>query len=305
MGDGETRYSKDRKSNEQIEASKITSNENIASQNLEFQRENLAWQKAVQEEEWNREDSTYQRTVADARAAGVSPLALQGLNDSGEIVPTEALHNDMHYDQKGLFNRGEEGEAILNAVQSSISQMANLASMTSQLYSQNLANEQQRLQNQYLAETMTNRLDSSYYDARSKKYASDISYFNAADSARREHYNANFGFFSGMSDSDKAFQLAAKKLGYIDFLPGNKQSTFYDKNGYVTGNTYYDNVGYNNPASYATMILSAMATDKLMEYASSLLKGKTNITTNDYSNHTENKNEYYHQKNQTWNGLNK
>lgn len=304
MGDGETRYSKDRKSNEQIEANKITSNENVASQNLEFQRENLAWQKAVQEEEWNREDSTYQRTVADARAAGVSPLALQGLNDSGEIVPTEALHNDMHYDQKGLFNRGEEGEAILNAVQSSIAQMANLASTTSQLYSQNLANEQQRLQNQYLAQTLDNRVSAQTYDTQSKKYGVDINYANAADAMRREHHNAAFGFFNGMSDGEKAFQLAAKKMGFVSPDPFHQQTVYYDKDGRYSDSTSYNLVNYNNPASYATMMLSAMATDKLMEYASSLLKGKTNITTNDYSNHTENKNEYYHQKNQ-WNGFNK
>lgn len=304
MGDGETRYSKDRKSNEQIEANKITSNENVASQNLEFQRENLDWQKAVQQEEWNREDTTYQRTVADARAAGVSPLALQGLNDSGEVVPTEALHNDMHYDQKGLFNRGEEGEAILNAVQSSIGQMANLASMTSQLYSQNLANEQQRLQNQYLASTLDNRVSSVAYDTHTKKYGADISYFNAADASRRERHHAAFGFFDGMSDGEKAFQLAAKKMGFVVDDPRSLETVWYDRNGKYSDSTSYDRLMYNNPASYATMMLSAMATDKLMEYASSLLKGKTNITTNDYSNHTENKNEYYHQKNQ-WNGFNK
>lgn len=76
-----------------------TNNKNydVAMQNLGFQRENLDYQKALQQQIFDREDTQYQRTLADMRAAGISPLAMQGLDGTGDVVNTEALQNTAQF----------------------------------------------------------------------------------------------------------------------------------------------------------------------------------------------------------------
>lgn len=49
-------------------------------------QEQLDYTKATQQETWRREDTSYQRTVADLQAAGLSPLAMNGTNDAGAVV---------------------------------------------------------------------------------------------------------------------------------------------------------------------------------------------------------------------------
>lgn len=78
-----------------------TTNNKIAKQNLKFQEKQLDYQKALQQEIFNREDTAHRREVNDLRQAGINPLATanggQGLG-AGAIVNTEAMHND--YEQK-------------------------------------------------------------------------------------------------------------------------------------------------------------------------------------------------------------
>lgn len=74
-------------------------NKAIADQNLAFQRENLDYQKALQQQLFEREDTSYQRTVSDMRAAGLSPLSMQNTNGAGEVVSTQALNNDYQAQQ--------------------------------------------------------------------------------------------------------------------------------------------------------------------------------------------------------------
>lgn len=46
----------------------------------------MDYTKQVQQETWRREDTSYQRSVADLQAAGLSPLAMNGTNDAGSVV---------------------------------------------------------------------------------------------------------------------------------------------------------------------------------------------------------------------------
>ena len=66
------------------------SNERMASalnqQNMDIFNKQMDYTKAVQQQQYEREDSSYQRTVADLQASGLSPLAMSGTNGAGSVV---------------------------------------------------------------------------------------------------------------------------------------------------------------------------------------------------------------------------
>ncbi|QCS36788.1 DNA pilot protein [Tortoise microvirus 104] len=53
---------------------------------MRIYQEQADYTKAVQQETWNREDTAYQRAVADAKSAGLSPLAISGGASAGSIA---------------------------------------------------------------------------------------------------------------------------------------------------------------------------------------------------------------------------
>lgn len=70
-------------------------NKDIANQNLQFQNENLQYQKNLQKQIFAREDNAVQRRVDDLVAAGLSPtLAAGSAANAGQAIETQALHND-------------------------------------------------------------------------------------------------------------------------------------------------------------------------------------------------------------------
>lgn len=74
-------------------------NRDINLQNIHFQEKNLEYQKDLQKQIFEREDTAYQRKVNDLIAAGINPAVAAGGSGSaaGAIVNTQAPHNDMRY----------------------------------------------------------------------------------------------------------------------------------------------------------------------------------------------------------------
>ena len=104
-------------------------NNRIAAQNLSFQKENLEYQKDLQQQIFNREDTAYQRKVNDLIAAGINPaVAATGSgSNAGSIVNTQALHNDMRY-QAPQFNIGSLIDTFKSLKQiASIEEQTNVA----------------------------------------------------------------------------------------------------------------------------------------------------------------------------------
>ena len=99
------------RTNAEISAAVNETNRGIAEQNLSFQRENLDYQKALQQQIFEREDTAYQRTAADMAKAGLNPLSMNGTNGAGEVVSTSALNNS--YNAQGYTAQG----ATMNAAQ--------------------------------------------------------------------------------------------------------------------------------------------------------------------------------------------
>lgn len=171
------------------------SNERIARENLAFQRENLDYQKSLQQTLFDREDSAYQRTVSDMRAAGISPLVMQGTNGAGEAVATTPLQNDY---------RAQTGAPMQAADMSSL---ANLGTGLVSFLSSIEQLKQQRLSTDYLEHTYLSRRYSQYADSVSKWY-------DVLDKDTRKRVNDYFGISSDMPDSVKQAKILAAYLGY-------------------------------------------------------------------------------------------
>lgn len=64
--------------------------------NIDFAKQNLEWQKYVQNQTWQREDNAVQRRAADLKAAGFNPLlAAGGAASSGQAVATTAPQSNL------------------------------------------------------------------------------------------------------------------------------------------------------------------------------------------------------------------
>ena len=233
----------------------ISSNEKIAAQNLDFQKEKLAYDKQLQQQIFNREDTAYQRTVADMRASGVSPLAMQALNGAGAVVPTEAPQNGMVYDyMSGMSTDAEKFNNLLG----SISAISNVMQQSQQVRSLKLKNDfTEKTLNDRVAREQAQTILSKYnaLDARDKRYFQNL--FGVNEHMPRELQLANIASVLSMSDDDFSSRLSGKSLrdfedSKYDFTKMLDYGT-YDKRTIRSllgsfGSTIKNNLGIQEPS---------------------------------------------------------
>lgn len=119
----------------------------VNDQNLAFQRENLDYQKALQQQIFEREDTSYQRTANDLLKAGLNPLSMQGTNGSGEAIATTPLQNTTDVGQ----NKMNAIFGALNAINGIASTADSLSSGSLQRDALSLENDRKILENFELA----------------------------------------------------------------------------------------------------------------------------------------------------------
>lgn len=147
--------------NRAIASDTNATNKQIADENLAFQRENLEYQKELQKQIFEREDTAYQRTKQDMLNAGLNPLSMQGTNGAGEAIATQPMNNNFQSQigapmQAPQYIKPETKDPLsplryINEVIGSTTGLAgtinNIATGTLQRDQIQLANERQRLEN--------------------------------------------------------------------------------------------------------------------------------------------------------------
>lgn len=114
-------------------------NREIAEKNYQLQARELEYQHSLQQQIFDREDTAYQRTVADMRKAGMSPLVMSGTNNAGEAISTTAPQ--YNYEHRADTTTPQ---ILGSLIPQAISSVSNIASLRNQAAQNSLLEEQAR-----------------------------------------------------------------------------------------------------------------------------------------------------------------
>lgn len=210
-------------------------NKEIADQNLQFQRDNLDYQKALQQKIFDREDSAYQRTVTDMRAAGLSPLMMNGTNGAGEAIQTAPLNNSyQHQDKSNLSSILEIG----NFATSLHSNYLKAQRDEAEINNINASTDSSKINNTFLpfslaaslvGQILQNKSTSKTIQNQTADYGLKLlqtleqSYKND-DLKRWNSYASMFGISSNMSEKERYAAFAKYLLGQVSGSDDSKES---------------------------------------------------------------------------------
>lgn len=169
-------------------------NRMIAQENLAYQREWNDYQKSLNEQIMQREDTAIQRQVADARAAGISPLAASnvGQAQTGTSVQTGSpLEN--------TFRRESGSSPLLENLQALNTAVGAFSSLQSSI---------ENIQN------MSLKRDLLSAQLQGQLYSNDYRGGELYDRAYSRAYNEKYGLTTGMSERERLIRtLAVDILG--------------------------------------------------------------------------------------------
>lgn len=189
--------------------------------NLDFQRENLDYQKAIQQQIFEREDSAYQRTVNDMRAAGLNPVSMQGTNGSGEAVSTESMDSQKTSDVQAL----SEIINVLNQV-SNTRNNASLSQAQSNLIEAQAQN--QRIKNIWESDILSSTLEGIGLENVGKKFLNERSNIAWLNDQANLNFLTQYGLTDNMPDLVKMSALmSGEKVYNRDFIDFKKNIENY------------------------------------------------------------------------------
>lgn len=199
----------------------------IDQENLQFQQEVFNYQQELQQEIFDREDNAYQRTVNDMRAAGLSPLAMNGTNNAGEAIavsPSEhtadpAMASNMLFGMINSVLGIQKQKADIDYMQAEkdkiFSEIANLNDQTS--FNQNTRDVRK------LGLMLDNMLK----------------HINVQDLYADKEIREQFGIRKGASNDEIRLQILKKLLGIKDTY--NTGAEWNTENSYYRVTNNYDN----------------------------------------------------------------
>lgn len=158
-------------------------------QNQENWRENFDYQKALQERIFDREDTSYQRTVNDMRQAGLNPLAMNGKNGSGEAIATSPLQQEAPQSQK-IANNAK----VISDLIGTMNNMQNYQIGISYGKEQEAKAKSAEAQAKIDLATAMNKIEESDIDTKTKREM-------YKDFERNMDFNADMNIFNGMDNN--------------------------------------------------------------------------------------------------------
>lgn len=143
-------------------------NKAIADQNFALQQDWNEYQKALQQQIFEREDTAYQRTAKDMLAAGLNPLSMQGTNGAGQVVSTNAPQNNYQAQQSSPMQQASVAMTSLDGLMSGITNIfSHIEAMRTGKLERDQLQQQidyQKLINNALSRELNHKIDIDSYD---------------------------------------------------------------------------------------------------------------------------------------------
>lgn len=214
----------------------------VAEENLQYQRDNLEYQKAIQQQIFQREDTQYQRTVNDMRQAGMSPLSMSSTDGAGQTISTTAPVDTFQEQQTPM----QSLQQILGMIQGGQTLAAGQASI-----------------GQTNAQTELIKAQANKTQAESDQLNSGRAYWdnNAAEDSRRKGYET-------MQIADNAIENQNAK-NWLQSHGLNTAMSNQERNAKL----YQTGLGLNNDSSYEQVYTA-------LGMGSALLDGVSQLTGN-------------------------
>lgn len=191
----------------------LSLNEKVSQQNFDLQKEQFEYQKELNQTVMDREDSAYQRQVADLQKAGLSPLMVSGGASATPLTSATAPQQDISGINEATHNMMSAYNDIFNRkmsrIQLGLQAATNIADMKTKIAESKYKQEQYQLQNDIL------KLDKKYYESHPERNLGlqQVLLNLASNVLGNNNYPAGNGF------------------GFInDILPGNKNPTLQSGN---------------------------------------------------------------------------